>query len=360
MQFPADPIDAPDKLITVPFAAAVTVPPQLLPTLGVLATVNPAGSVSLKAMLLSELEAFGFVMTKVRLESPPLSGMLVGEKEILIVGGAMTVTEALEVLPVPPSVEVTLTLLFFAPSVVPVTFTLKTHEPLAASVPPERLMEEEPAVARIPPLPHVPESPLGVATSKPAGSESVKATPDKGEAVFGLVIVKVSEVVPLSEMLEAPKEVASEGGKLVPVPVRPRVCGLFPAPSVTARVALRAPAAPGVNVTVIVQVLLLVTGELVLHVPPEEKSPPSVPVNAILEMLSVLPESLVRETVIAGLLGTPTAWLPKARLVGDRLTGKRCKKMDTLLAFPLATARSRAPSPLKSAVATPNAPLAVV
>ncbi len=60
---------------------------------------------------------------------------------------ATTVTEAFEVLPVPPFVEAIVTLLFFSPAVVPVTFTENEHELPVPSVAPERLTDPEPAVA---------------------------------------------------------------------------------------------------------------------------------------------------------------------------------------------------------------------
>ena len=50
----------------------------------------------------------------------------------MIIGGATTVIDALEVLPVPPSVEVTCTLLFFTFAVVPWTFTETVQLPLIA------------------------------------------------------------------------------------------------------------------------------------------------------------------------------------------------------------------------------------
>ncbi len=46
--------------------------------------------------------------------------MLAAPKALMIIGGATTVTEAFEVFPVPALVEVTWTLLFFTPAVVPV------------------------------------------------------------------------------------------------------------------------------------------------------------------------------------------------------------------------------------------------
>lgn len=215
-------MEPPVMLMVLLLATATTVPPQFEPSLGLLETVRPAGNVSLKAMPVNVGE-LGLEITMPNIESPPDKGMLVGVKEIEIVGGAIICTPALDVFPLPPSVEVTRTLLSFEPSVVPVTLTLKLQEPLAARVPPERLMEEEPATARIPPLPQVPVSPFGVATMMPEGSESVNATPVNGEVEFGLVMVKVREIEEFRNIVEEPKAFVMEGGESVPVPVRPRV-----------------------------------------------------------------------------------------------------------------------------------------
>lgn len=57
------------------------------------------------------------------------------------------------------------------------------------------------------------ERPLGVATERPVGRVSVKATPVNATAfATGLVMVSVSEVTPLGGMLEAPKALEMEGG----------------------------------------------------------------------------------------------------------------------------------------------------
>lgn len=90
-------------------------PPQVLVTPGVAATTSVAdpappltGSVSLKTTpVRSPLTAvFGLLMVKVT-DVVPFSGMLPAPNAFAIVGGATTVIDALEVLPVPPSVEVT-------------------------------------------------------------------------------------------------------------------------------------------------------------------------------------------------------------------------------------------------------------
>jgi hypothetical protein len=153
---------------------------------------------------------------------PPLRGIDAAPKDLVIDGGdgATTVTDALEVLPVPPSVEVICTELFLVPAVVPVTFvTLNVHEPLAANVPPEMLTAPAPDVAVIAPCddPAVqfPDRPLGVETTRPAGKVSVKATPVRLAAAFGLVIVNVSVVPPLRGIDAAPNAFAIVGGEMV-------------------------------------------------------------------------------------------------------------------------------------------------
>src|SRR5438270_9467627 len=130
----------------------------------------------------------------------------------MMIGGATTVMEAFDVLPVPPSVEVTWTLLFFTPAVVPCTLTDTVQLALAASVPPERLTLPDPATAVAVP-PQVLFSAFGVATTRPAGRLSVKAIPFSVTAVFGLLIVNVSEVVPFSGMLAAPNALVMDGGE---------------------------------------------------------------------------------------------------------------------------------------------------
>src|SRR5262249_58027864 len=72
-------------------------------------------------------------------------------------------------------------------------------------------MRPEPAVAVIVRLSQVPMRPLGVATTSPAGSVSVKATPVRLVLGLGLVMVNDSDVVPLSGMLAAPKALVMVG-----------------------------------------------------------------------------------------------------------------------------------------------------
>src|SRR6266852_5896296 len=206
----------PDKLMVLLPAVAVIVPlPQEPVTLGVAATTTPAGKLSVKPTPLSALAVFGLVMVKLNV-LVAFNAMLVGLKPLLMVGGATTVRLALEVFPVPPSVEVTWTLLSFTPAVVPVTSTENVHDDPAAgdavSVPPDRLMLPLPAVAVIVPLPQEPVT-LGVAaTTRPAGKLSVNATPLSALAVFGLVMVKLSVLLAFNAMLVGLKALLIVGG----------------------------------------------------------------------------------------------------------------------------------------------------
>src|SRR5258706_13872413 len=100
--------------------------------------------------------------------------------------------------------------LLFVPIVVAVTLTENAQLETAASSPFVRLIVPVPALAATFP-PQAPESPFGVATTRPAGSESVNAICDSGKAP-GLVTVKGSDVVPFSNTVEAPNALASFGG----------------------------------------------------------------------------------------------------------------------------------------------------
>ena len=108
--------------------------------------------------------------------------------------GSFTNTLAVDVLPVPPLVEATVTELFLSPTVEPVTLTESVQEAPAAKLTPVRLTVDEAATAVAVP-PHVLDKPLGVATINPAGKLSVKFTPVKVVVVFGLLMEKVSAVL---------------------------------------------------------------------------------------------------------------------------------------------------------------------
>src|SRR6266567_1017391 len=212
------------------------VPPPQLPVspFGV-ETTRPAGSVSVNATPVSEMVLItGLVMVKLKLVEP-FNETVAKPNDFVMVGGLATVTLADAVLPVPPLVEVTVpVVLFFTPEVVPVTFTVNVQLLLTAIVPPVSETLPEPATAVAAP-PQVLVNPFGVATTMPAGNVSVNATPVSATAFApGLVMVKVSEVVPFSGRFAAPKALAIDGGATtlmladaVP-PVPPSVDVTFP------------------------------------------------------------------------------------------------------------------------------------
>jgi hypothetical protein len=192
-------------------AVVVSVPPQTVAE--ELATVRPVGSVSVNATPASgSTLAAGLVMVKVS-EVVAFFEMLVGLNTLAITGGASTLIEAEAVPPVPPSVDVTLpVVLFCSPAVMPVTFTEKVQDALAARLAPDRLMVLVPAVAVIVPPPQVPVWPLGVEMTRPAGSVSLNPTPVSVVVVLALWIVKLREVEPFSGMLAAPNVLLITGG----------------------------------------------------------------------------------------------------------------------------------------------------
>jgi hypothetical protein len=208
----------PVRLMLVELAAAVTVPPQELVTPGVDATCRPPVSVSLKAIPVSEVVfAAGLVMVNVTVVVP-FSGIEAAPKALLMAGGATIFNvAALLAVPVPPSVEVIAPVVFTAsPAAVPVTLTVRVQDALCATVPPERLITPVPAVAVTVPLQVLTTPGVAATTSVPVveGSVSLKATPVRSPAavVFGLVMVKVSVVVPLTGMLAAPNALEITGG----------------------------------------------------------------------------------------------------------------------------------------------------
>jgi hypothetical protein len=176
------------------------------------ATASPAGSVSPKPTPFSATVAFGFVMVNVSVVCA-FRLMLAAPNALLMLGGPITVMLAvLLVAPGPLSFdEIGPVVLFWTPACTPVTFRLIVHEPFAASVPPARLIEPEPAAAVAVP-PQLLVSPLGVATCRPAGRVSVNATPVSARFVFGLLMLKVNDVLAFSRMLAAPKVFVIVGG----------------------------------------------------------------------------------------------------------------------------------------------------
>src|SRR5689334_1461971 len=267
----------PLRLITFVPAVAVIVPAPQVPVrpFGV-ETTRPAGSVSLKPTPVSAVVVLLFWMVKVS-EVEPFSGIDAAPNALIMTGGPVTVIEAFDVLPVPASVDVTWTLLFFTPAVVPCTFTEIVQLALAANVPAERLMLPDPATAVAVP-PQVLFNALGVATTNPAGRLSVNAMPLSATPVFGLLMVNVSDVVPFNGMLAAPNALVIDGGEATVrlaeavLPVPPFVEVTFPV------VLVYCPETAPVTVTLnwhwlftamVAPVNAIPVGEVVVSVPPQ-------------------------------------------------------------------------------------------
>jgi len=117
------PVSVPPLKLIVLGAVVVSVPPHAAVGPEV-ATVTPAGSVSVKLIPVRFCVAFGLLMVNVSEVVAP-SSTLEAPNALVIVGGVATVSVAEAVLPVPPLADVTAPLvLFFTPAVAPVTVTL--------------------------------------------------------------------------------------------------------------------------------------------------------------------------------------------------------------------------------------------
>src|SRR5882724_12367973 len=217
--------------------------------------------------------------------------------------------------PVPPSVEVgAVVVLFLAPAVVPVTFTETVHETLAASVPPDKLTVPDPAAAEMFP-PHELFNAGEAETIRPAGKVSEKAIPLKTTVLFGLLIVKVSEVEPFSGMLAAPNASVIVGGAVTGAPPTPvsaivsvlPIMPLLSSAMVTAPVTVL-PWSPdtGANITLMVQLAPAANcaGQL-----SDSRKCPETEIPPISRGLF----PFVNVTVCAGLLVVTACW-PKSRL----------------------------------------------
>jgi hypothetical protein len=103
----------------------------------------------------------------------------------------------------------------------------------------------------------------------------------------------------------------------VPVPVSATAWGLFAALSVTVTLADLAPAAVGVNFTLMVQ--LAATAKLAPQLFVWAKSPLLLPVTEMLVRVKAAVPLFVSVIALEA-LATPTGWLPNASDVGDKVT----------------------------------------
>ncbi len=161
-----------------------------------LAMVRFAGKVSLTLTVVRVVPAFGLVKVKVTVEKPP-ELMDVGLKDLVTVGGELTVKLAVAVRPVPPFVEVTaLVVLVAVPPVVSVTVAVTVQLAAPAIEPPVNFIDVVVEVVTEP-LVHVVAAPVCV---MPDGRLSVTATPVSVVDALGFVIVRVRVDVPPEPM----------------------------------------------------------------------------------------------------------------------------------------------------------------
>jgi hypothetical protein len=194
-------------------ATGANVPPQVSVAFGGVFTTRPLGNVSVKPTPVNATVAFGLVIVKL-IVTNPIWGALSLSNDFMIVGGATTVMLAEAVPPapvfVPPLAELTLpVVLFFGPAVVPVTVTMKMQLPPAAIVPPVSVIVAGAVVVTVPPPQPLTEP---FTTVNPAGSVSVTVTPVSPTVEFGLVIVKLSMLVPFSGIVAASNDFMIVGG----------------------------------------------------------------------------------------------------------------------------------------------------
>src|SRR5437763_2690741 len=201
----------------------VNVPPHTVAD--ALATVSPVGSVSLKATpVKATVLAAGLVMVKVS-EVVAFSAIVFGLNTLVIEGGATTVnTAVLLTVPVPPSVELIAPVVLLAsPSTVPFTSTLKVHDALWATLPPDKLITPLPAVAvTVPPqvlltLGVLDTTSVALPAPPLTCSVSLNNTPVRSPlagvpGLFGLLMVKVIVLVPFRGIEVGLKAFAIVGG----------------------------------------------------------------------------------------------------------------------------------------------------
>ena len=152
----------------------------------------------------------GLVIVNVRLVDA-FKPIVAAPNDFEIEGGPSTTRLAFEVFPVPAFEEVTCTLLFNVPVMMPCTLTETAHDPLAGIEPLARLTELAPPLAVTAP-PHVLVAPGVDATTIPLGKVSVNATPLRARLELGFVTLNVKVLVPPTGIEFGLKPLEIDGG----------------------------------------------------------------------------------------------------------------------------------------------------
>src|SRR5581483_3724557 len=322
---------------------AVIVPLPQLPVTVVDASFSPAGRLSVNATPLNALAVFGFVTVKLSVVLL-LSGMVFGLNDLLMVGGATTVTVAEAVNPIPPSVDVTaLVVLACDPAVMPVTLTENVQDDPApgeaVNVPSDKLtVEGLPGglliVAVIVPLPQLPVIVVDASFS-PAGRLSVNATPLSALAVLGFVTVKLNVVLLLSGMLVGLNALLIVGGPTT----TSDVLDVFPVPATVSLIVTLLGAVPAT--------VPLTLSEIVHDAPAARLAPVKL----------MLPDPGVAGGVVLQVLvkpfGVATTSVPGAAL-GRVSVNEIPLSTDTALLFGFVIVKVRLVVPLSGILLVPN------
>src|SRR5215831_9552079 len=155
VQLPPAATIPPEKFRLVSPGFGAKEPPQVSVALAGVATIMPLGKVSVKPTPVRATVALGLVMVKLTVTTPMIGATFL-ENDLVIIGGATTVIEALAVPPapvlVPPLAELTLpVVLFLTPAVEPVTVTVIVQLPPWAIEPPLKLIMPGAVVITVPP-----------------------------------------------------------------------------------------------------------------------------------------------------------------------------------------------------------------
>jgi hypothetical protein len=197
-------------MLELPDTAEIVPPPHEPESPFGLATASPVGRASLNPTPVSALELKFWRWNVSVLVAP--TAMALGPKAAVKAGGAgeaLTSTADEETLPVPAFVDVTgFVVLVYDPATAPVTVTVKLQVLDAGIVLPDSVISLGGISVTVPP-PHMTADALG--TVRPTGNVSVKDTPVRPRALFGLEMMNWRPVVVLTGILFGLKDVDMVG-----------------------------------------------------------------------------------------------------------------------------------------------------
>ena len=183
----------------------------------------------------------------------PFRKTLFGSKDFVGTrAGIRTCKVAVSVLPVPPVVEVTVTLFTLSPSVVGVTSTVTIQDPFGGREPPVRETNPVPGAAETLP-PQVLVTLLDVATRSPGGIRSMNPMPARAVVVLGLVILNFIVGTAFCRTMVGVNDFAIMGGDITVKVPEPGVPGPPSVDEIGPVVFKKTPPVGGLTSTIMVQ-----------------------------------------------------------------------------------------------------------